>query len=978
MDPLQSRIQHLLERLPKQGLRAARELLAQLNYSYANEPLPLAPFIQREEQWLHGAPRIVAQVGDHGDPFEVIHATLSPEAPQGRGFPLSITAERAIAQRLLQDHPNALFLFSDVEQTHWHLANLRDLSQTGPGGERRLRSALRRIAIGPNERLRTATERIAMLDVGPLAQSSADGVPRAADIRAAHEEAFDVSRVTKAFFDDYLARFDALRGHVSAYLPPAGAHDYAQQYLNRLMFLCFVQRKGWLGGNPQFLSILWREYRRTGQPADTFGSHWLDVLFFEALNNGYVAGRSDRQYLPPTIRTALTMAPYLNGGLFHRNSLDREYADAGGQVPDSLLRNILDLLEAYNFTIAEDTPLDQEVAVDPEMLGHVYESLVNVSDEIDERGEAGIFYTPRVEIDLMCRLAVVRRLTNALGKEHHGRLTEAVFALDPEEQEEADAGLCAHNLWPALNDALEHLTVCDPACGSGSFLVGMLHVLDDLQGRADAQLGRNPRPYERKQRIIERSLYGVDVKAWAVRVAELRLWLYLVVENDAPLEELQTRPLLPSLDFKLRAGDSLVQRVAGVDLAHRTGNSLSPALKGRITSLQKEKNRYFQEAGSGAGRDARRKRIASDTRDLFIAIIQERLSALDQQLRQVQTDLIPRANILGERSVAGNAATLERQRASLQAQRDQAEAALRAVRTDGELPFVWDLDFVEIFSGDAHGFDVVIGNPPYVRQEAIDDPLAPRDVAARALNARKKAYKDDLSDAVEARWPRSFGPGRRMSVGKRSDLYIYFYLVGLDLVREDGAFCFITSNAWLDVDYGSALQEFLLTRGRVHLVIDNQVKRSFASADVNTVIALLGKPVDAAAARAENLDHRARFVMCQAPFEALLHPIPWMEVAAAHEREARPEFRVFPARQRWLLDQGMNPDTQRYAGDKWGGKYLRAPDIYWTIMEKAGDKLVRLGDIAEVRRGITTGANDFFHLEPTGQLAGQGLLHVRN
>ncbi|NLD45358.1 MAG: hypothetical protein GX657_17925, partial [Chloroflexi bacterium] len=723
---LQRSVDRLLHRIPVDGMPAARELFSQLSYNYADAPLPLDRFAESERRWLHGAPLVLATAGDDGQPFRVIHAPLSDHAPQGRGFPLSMTAERAIAQRLLIDHPNALFLFSDVDGRHWHLANLRDVTLPELDAARIRRRSLRRIAVGPDERLRTAVERVTMLDVGPLRQRVTPGALRAADIRAAHEEAFDVSRVTEEFFRDYVQQFDALRQHVAAALGSADkAHDYAQQYLNRLMFLCFVQRKRWLGEDTQFLSTLWQTYREGRQPADTFGSEWLNVLFFEALNNKYTRDRSDRQYFPPTISEALVWAPFLNGGLFVQNGLDEEYAAAGGAVPDSLLSDMLRFLERYNFTIAEDTPLDQEVAVDPEMLGHVYESLVNKSDEVNERSQAGIFYTPRVEIDLMCRLALVRRLTNTLGEEHRDRLTEAVFALETDEKASADDHLGKHRLWRPIDEALGSLTVCDPACGSGAFLVGMLHVLDDLQARADAALGRDPRPYERKRRIIERSLYGVDVKGWAVRVAELRLWLYLVVESDAPLADLQYTPLLPSLEFKLRAGDSLVQRVAGVDLAHRQGGLIPPALRGRITRLKDDKKNYFHDAGSGSERVQARQRIQRDTRDLFGDILAGRQRELDAELRRLNAELAPRKDVLGERRAPANAADLEGRRAELQATRDEAAAALGAVRREGEVPFVWDLDFVEVLAGQGRGFDIVIGNPPYVRQEAIDDPLSP-------------------------------------------------------------------------------------------------------------------------------------------------------------------------------------------------------------------------------------------------------------
>lgn len=225
-------------------------------------------------------------------------------------------------------------------------------------------------------------------------------------------------------------------------------------------------------------------------------------------------------------------------------------------------------LEHYNFTVAEDTPLDQEVAVDPEMIGKVYESLVNIKFEgkveTDQRGEAGIFYTPRVEIDLMCRLALTDWLTNHLGKEYKTLIRRAVCAYFHDEKQSADNALLNANLIRRIYDLLVKITVLDPACGSGSFLVGMLLVLDNLLTRLSRILGVEETSYERRKLIIGQSLYGVDVMDWAVHVAELRLWLQLVVETDLEPAELRFRPLLPNLSFKVRCGDSLVQEIAGV------------------------------------------------------------------------------------------------------------------------------------------------------------------------------------------------------------------------------------------------------------------------------------------------------------------------------------------------------------------------------------------------------------------------------
>ena len=194
----------------------------------------------------------------------------------------------------------------------------------------------------------------------------------------------------------------------------------------------------------------------------------------------------------------------------------------------------------------------------------------------------------------------------------------------------------------------------------------------------------------------------------------------------------------------------------------------------------------------------------------------------------------------------------------------------------------------------------------------------------------------------------------------KSDLYIYFYFHGLSLLNPKGSFCFITSNSWLDVGYGKDLQEFLLKHCNAKQIIDNQSRRSFASADVNTVICLFSAPDEK---RKFGLDETTRFVMFKTPFEGALDAVIFEEVEDAVERTSTEEHRIFPVTQRDLLESGSDHQTRKYTGDKWGGKYLRAPDIYWTILEKGRDKLVRLGDVAEVRRGFTTGANEFFYLD---------------
>jgi hypothetical protein len=185
----------------------------------------------------------------------------------------------------------------------------------------------------------------------------------------------------------------------------------------------------------------------------------------------------------------------------------------------------------------------------------------------------------------------------------------------------------------------------------------------------------------------------------------------------------------------------------------------------------------------------------------------------------------------------------------------------------------------------------------------------------------------------------------------------------------NGVFVFITSNSWLDVGYGAGLQEWLLNNMEVVDIYDNQAKRSFKSADVNTVIVVFNKP------KGEPLTHTARFTAFKKPFQDVLSSHTLLAIEEAKGIVSADDFRVYQASQQDLLEEGLGKDKKqkeisktvplagKYKGNKWGGKYLRAPDIYFRIMEKAGDKLVRLGDIAEVRFGIKTGCNQFFYLD---------------
>ncbi len=325
-----------------------------------------------------------------------------------------------------------------------------------------------------------------------------------------------------------------------------------------------------------------------------------------------------------------------------------------------------------------------------------------------------------------------------------------------------------------------------------------------------------------------------------------------------------------------------------------------------------------------------------------------------------------------EKSDAERAADLAEHRAKEELKRDE---RLRELQSEidclneikRQLPqkrqLFWSIEFAEIFQ-EKGGFDVVIGNPPYVIYKRIIDPFdLERGVEPSAEGIAK--YKGKLEKAVKDDWG-------ELKINRRSDLYVYFYLKGLSLLNDKGVFCYISSNAWLDVEYGARLQEFLLTRMQIHSIYDNEVKRSFKRADVNTIIAVLGLSTGGVKEGAESV---ARFVMFKQPFEAVVTSEVLLDTENAAERKliershkgkSLPYARVFPMTQGDLYRAGLESEDEKeslkittkdpfagvYGGNKWGGKSLRAPDIYWVLLDRGQLKLIELRRLCDIITGI--------------------------
>jgi type I restriction-modification system DNA methylase subunit len=620
-------IQDILEHLPFDKLAALKKLFwTELNYDKAfNEPLSIHDWPVSVKANLADTtiPRLFAQAGSQGG-FHVIYCQLSTG--------LNLTTERQIASQLLPKHPYGLFIFSDEAQVNWHFANVKHTS-----GKNEKRRIFRRITIGPNESLRTATERLSLLDLKDL---DGNGLAPIA-IQRLHDEAFDVEKVTEAFFLIYKKIFEKAEATITKDWTPGQKRLYTQRFFNRLMFLAFLERKGWLtfNGRRDYLRALFEDYWRNDpekRREANFHRKRLNTLFFMGLNYPGGDKRGETEYRP--ILSLIGDVPYLNGGLF-----EQEADDETVFFPDEIVASILkDLIYAFNFTVTESTPLDVEVAVDPEMLGKIFEELVT------GRHETGSYYTPKPVVSFMCREALKGYLHNSLRTESEAAIIGLI--------DENDSELIQNPL--ATLHALESIKVCDPACGSGAYLLGMLHELMETRISLLRTKKLTPKTdYQYKNEIIQNSLYGVDKDDFAVNIARLRLWLSLIVDFEGT-----TPPPLPNLKYKIETGDSLTSPdpSGGLETGFR---------KQQIDDLLNAKNEYI------TAHDARKKE-------------------LEQEIETLKA---------GIRAWSGIELT-------------NTEDTPEWLRDR----FDWAIEFAEIFVKQERGvgFDVVLANPPYVRADA--------------------------------------------------------------------------------------------------------------------------------------------------------------------------------------------------------------------------------------------------------------------
>tara|TARA_R110000868_G_scaffold98591_2_gene271430 strand:- start:3573 stop:7142 length:3570 start_codon:yes stop_codon:yes gene_type:complete len=530
------------------------------------------------------------------------------------------------------------------------------------------------------------------------------------------------------------------------------ARDFCKKLLGQIVFLYFIQKKGWLGatntkykegnGDKNFIQNF---YKQAGEN-DTFYPVWLSKLFYDTLNQK----RTDDDFTMPD--GTVVKIPYLNGGLFEKESDKFDYL----VFPSELFTDLFEFFNRFNFTIYENSPEEHTVAVDPEMLGHIFENL------LEDNKDKGAFYTPKEIVQYMTQESLIEYLVTHLGEE----VKEGVSIFVKQKNKEALTDTQLNE----INILLDKVKICDPAIGSGAFPMGLLHEIFALKERIAFDLGYTVwSPATVKENIIQNSIYGVDIEKGAVDIAQLRFWLSLIVDEEEP------KPL-PNLAYKIVVGNSLVSKFGDeiieidweVDEGTQSnlfGNPYQEDIQELLKQISEKQKEYFTANNSN------KPRLTKEIRLLKLNILSKQLELMinTKGFEKVGNQRLSKAQTERWLETEGWKRTLQQ---------------VNALKTNNKPfnHFDWRLDFPEILNtivNENTGFDIVIGNPPYLKE---------RDNAHIFKPINESPF------------------GKKWHQGKM-DFWFYFLHKSIDIAKNDGKISFITSRYWLNSQGASKLIE---------------------------------------------------------------------------------------------------------------------------------------------------------------------------
>lgn len=712
------------------------------------------------------------------------------------------------------------------------------------------------------------------------------------------ENAFSVEKVTDEFFNLYCEKFHQLREQLEAiedFRIEAEQHNFtsaqfAKKLMGQIVFLYFLQKKGWLGVGAWPNTLTEKEYKNAfyargaksrelipvvyravgdgtykisaaglnsisdadeevlancvkGKPWGSgphdfmrklfniaiqrnvnFYNELLEPLFYDALNRN----RGEQGYCP----ALHCRIPFLSGGLFEPiDGYDWEHNDFS--IPNEVFSNvdtkgrdadgILDIFDRYNFTMSEDEPMEREVAIDPEMLGKVFENLL----EINDRKSKGAFYTPREIVHYMCQESLINYLTNALNisedairdfilygdflkdedtvkEKRQGNggmyISEELYKINPD-------GTVAVNRLLDMDQALKDVRVADPAVGSGAFPLGMLNEIVRARQNISAYLAITMKPYDvrmmyqmersphtLKYETIRNCIFACDIEPSAVDIAQLRLWLALVIDDEInpnaqnDLEGHRNPLPLPNLESNILCGNSLIDEFEGISLIKESD------LLGSCD--------YYQRDFSSDRFDTIIRKLIETQDELFRCENTEKKKQLKEQIESLR-DLIILTQLEG-------------------CDQERVQRYHESKHLASKPYTLWKLDFARVFR-EKGGFDIVIGNPPY-----------------GLLNKKQNQNTSIMANEYELACYKN-APLYKPAKGGMINIFRLFICKSFDLLRKDGHLSLIFPMAFMCDLSAYALRNHVLTFNRINYLEafperDNENKRVFKSAKMSVCI----------------------------------------------------------------------------------------------------------------------------------------------
>lgn len=725
--------------------------------------------------------------------------------------------------------------------------------------------------VGKNEPCHTAISRFERFIIESMADPEH---PTLDDL----ENAFSVEKVTDEFFKLYCEKFHQLREkleenedfRIEAEQHNFSSAQFAKKLMGQIVFLYFLQKKGWLGVGALPNTLTEKEYKNAyyargaksreliprvyhpvgdgtyrisgndlnhisdedetalalcvkGKPwgsgphnfmrklfeiaekkKQNFFDELLEPLFYDALN----VNRGEQGYCP----ALHCRIPFLSGGLFE--PIDGyDWKHNNFNIPNELFSNaeikgreadgILDIFDRYNFTMSEDEPMEREVAIDPEMLGKVFENLLEVND----RKSKGAFYTPREIVHYMCQESLINYLTNTLQIEKEAirefilygdflkdedtvkekrqgnggmYISESLYKLD-------SAGNVVVNRLKDMDEALKNVRVADPAVGSGAFPLGMLNEIVRARQNISAymaitmnaydirmmyQMERSP--HNLKYETIKNCIFAADIEPSAVDIAQLRLWLSLVIDDEinpnaqSALDGHRNPLPLPNLECNILCGNSLIDEFEGTRLIKE-----SELFGDNTYQLDMNHSRFESIV----------KALIEKQDELFRCDNTEKKKQLKEEVESLR-DMIIMSQLEGCAS-------------------DKIQRYQESKRMASKPYVLWQLDFARVFR-EKGGFDIVIGNPPYVNVEKMDN----RDLIFKLYS----------------------------TCSGRTDLYVAFLEKGSLMLKKNGTLSFIIPYAYTNQNYGLLSREMLINKFNIDEIVDTSNYLVFDTAMVKNII----------------------------------------------------------------------------------------------------------------------------------------------